>query len=324
MTTAPPKVTEQMLALSEMLRTQKDIAETTANQYIRSLVALNEKKPFKTLTFLKRTDEIVARIEKYADSTRKTLYTVITSVLSLMKEKPAYKKAYQFYHDKMMGKIAEAKENHTDTKNEKQAENWIPWSDVVAKKEELGKKVMKDATQFLPYLVMSLYTDIPPRRNKDYLDMVVVKKWDDKMDATKNYLSVADKTFVFNVYKTSKKYGVQKMEIPKPLMDVITSYLKQFHGLHSRSKGYSVPFLIDADKKPLTSVNAITRILNKIFGRKIGSSALRHIYLSDKYGDTLQEQKADSAAMGHSLSQQRDYIKNDGEPEVIRVELPTV
>ena len=38
---------------------------------------------------------------------------------------------------------------------------------------------------------------------------------------------------------------------------------------------------------------------------------LRHIYLSSKYGDTLEEMKQDTNAMGHSLNQQRDYIKNE-------------
>jgi hypothetical protein len=38
---------------------------------------------------------------------------------------------------------------------------------------------------------------------------------------------------------------------------------------------------------------------------------LRHIYLSEKYGDTLNEMKKDSLAMGHSLEVQRSYVKND-------------
>jgi hypothetical protein len=49
--------------------------------------------------------------------------------------------------------------------------------------------------------------------------------------------------------------------------------------------------------------------LNKAFGKKIGASALRHIYLSDKYGDSVEEKKKDAAAMAHSLSEQNEYIK---------------
>jgi hypothetical protein len=42
---------------------------------------------------------------------------------------------------------------------------------------------------------------------------------------------------------------------------------------------------------------------------------LRHIYLSDKYGDLLKEQKEDAIKMGHSVSMQRDYIKDDDDLE---------
>jgi len=36
---------------------------------------------------------------------------------------------------------------------------------------------------------------------------------------------------------------------------------------------------------------------------------LRHIFLSNKYGDIIEEQKKDADAMGHSVEQQKDYIK---------------
>jgi hypothetical protein len=61
----------------------------------------------------------------------------------------------------------------------------------------------------------------------------------------------------------------------------------------------------------MVAVNAITRVLNRVFGKKIGSSMLRHIYLSDKYKDQNEEMKKDAEAMGHSLDLQRAYIKKD-------------
>ena len=58
---------------------------------------------------------------------------------------------------------------------------------------------------------------------------------------------------------------------------------------------------------PVDKENGITRILNKIFGKKVGSSMLRHIYLSSKYNIT--EMKEDADAMGHSTKEQKDYLK---------------
>jgi hypothetical protein len=38
---------------------------------------------------------------------------------------------------------------------------------------------------------------------------------------------------------------------------------------------------------------------------------LRHIYLSDKYKDINEEMKKDAEAMGHSVREQKEYIKKD-------------
>ena len=74
-------------------------------------------------------------------------------------------------------------------------------------------------------------------------------------------------------------------------------------------KTENVPFLVYYNKKHIPD-NGITRILNKIFNKKIGSSMLRHIYLSGKYGNVLEEQKEDAKMMGHNVMTQKDYIKN--------------
>jgi len=64
--------------------------------------------------------------------------------------------------------------------------------------------------------------------------------------------------------------------------------------------------LVEASGEPLVAVNAITRILNKIFGKKVGSSMLRHIFVTDKYGGVKKEQIKDALAMGHSVAEQQN------------------
>jgi hypothetical protein len=126
-----------------------------------------------------------------------------------------------------------------------------------------------------------------------------------------NYLDYDKKQFIFNAYKTSRKEGQIKEDIPPELFAIIQTYLK-FHPLLKGKKiikGTNVPFLVHYDGKDLSQVNSITRILNKTFGKKVGSSLLRHIYLSSKYGNTLQEMKEDATAMSHSVGMQKDYIK---------------
>jgi integrase len=126
-----------------------------------------------------------------------------------------------------------------------------------------------------------------------------------------NYMDVDKKQFIFNAYKTARKEGQLREEIPSELQAIISIYLKLHPLLKGKKivKGTNVPFLVYYDGKPLSQVNAITRILNKIFGKKVGSSMLRHIYLSSKYGNVLQDMKEDATAMSHSVDTQKDYIK---------------
>jgi hypothetical protein len=310
------RVSEQMLQLSKELTDTKKVADSTANAYIKTLFMLNGKVPFKTLTFLKKTDDICKKIAEYADNTQKAIYTTITSVLSLYKDKPTYKKVYSFYYDKMMGKAKEMKETGGDSgeKTEKQKDAWVGWDEVEKKKAEMGEEVAKfcnakniTSDQFsvlLHHLILSLYTDIAPRRNQDYLDMLVVKKHTDAMPVDHNYLDLSTKQFVFNKFKTSKTYGQQKVEIPESLMGTLACYLKQ-HPVGKSKKATEYRFLVYSDGSPLTAVNAITRILNKCFGKKIGSSMLRHIYITHKYGDVKGEMEKDAEEMGHSVQEQQ-------------------
>jgi integrase len=127
-------------------------------------------------------------------------------------------------------------------------------------------------------------------------------------DKKYNYFDFINKQFIFNNHKTSK---LQKepliINIPENLMRIIDIYLKHHP---KRLYNNSHNFLVNYDGSNIDKVNSITRILNKIFNKKISSSMLRHIYLSSKYKDVLEEQKKDSILMSHNMQTQKDYIKN--------------
>jgi len=326
------ETTEFMLQLAKSLMDERKVAESTANAYIKSLYQLNEKKPFKNLTFLKNTEGIDKIVSGYAETTQRALLATIVSVLSLVKDKPTFKKVYSYYYDKMMEKSKTVREEEgKNEKTEKQKANWLSWKEVETKQKDLRDEVEKfikkktiTPSQFdtlTQSVVLSLYTDIQPRRNQDYLDMYIVKAWNDKMPTDKNYLDIKTKKFIFNKYKTAKKYGTQTMEIPETLWNCLSTFLK-FHPLwkgDAKRKADPVKLLVCADGSPMTAVNAITRILNRIFGKKVGSSMLRHIYISDKYGDLIEEQKTDAEAMAHSPSVQRDYYKKEDAGDTISI-----
>lgn len=320
--------TDFMLQLARQLISERDVAESTSSAYIKTLYQLNDRKPYKNLTFLKNSEAVMAKIAGYAESTQRAIYATIVSVLALFKDKPTFKKVFNIYYEKMMEFNKAAKE--ADGKHEKttkQAENWLSWEDVEKRKAELAADIAKfpkalapaQYERLLQHLVLSLYTDVQPRRNQDYLDMFIIKKWNDKMATDKNYLDMSTHKFIFNKYKTSRKYGTQTVEIPDTLWAVLSAFLARhpvWKGVVKR-KNEPVKLLVAADGTPMVAVNAITRLLNKVFGKKIGSSMLRHIFLSDKYKTTIGEMADDAAAMGHSLTAQKAYVKNDEVPDTI-------
>jgi hypothetical protein len=75
-----------------------------------------------------------------------------------------------------------------------------------------------------------------------------------------------------------------------------------------KQKKEPVPFLVYRDGEPLHQLNSITRLINSVLGKGVGSSALRHIYITEKYGKVEEEKAKDAEAMAHSVGQQKDYI----------------
>jgi hypothetical protein len=312
------KVTEFMLNLQKKLIEDRKVTESTANQYLQTLWCLNGKKPFTNLAWTKKHDDVQTVIDTYAKSTQLNQLAVLATALSLFSDKSTYKATYTYWRNKMLEYKKERDNSATPhEKSETQEENWITWDEVQKKKFGLKEETSSfvstkniTASQFdklLQYVVLCLYTDIAPRRNQDYLDMYVVKKLGKEAENNRNYYDLATHRFIFNKYKTAKTYGQQIVDVPTELQNVIASYLK-FHPL-AKTKQKEYKFLVKYDGSNLNSVNSITRMLNKIFGKKVGSSMLRHIFLSSKYGDQLKDMEETARDMGHSVSEQREYIK---------------
>jgi hypothetical protein len=182
----------------------------------------------------------------------------------------------------------------------------------------LPNRKIKDATDkewsaILNWFVLGLYTEQPPRRCKDFLMMQVVKSFLPDMDKQYNYYSLDDNTFHYNNFKTAKTYKLQEIKANTDIIDNMNKYLVN-HPLRKQIKKLKndmmIPLLVHSDGSIFEAKEAITRILNKIFDKKIGSSMLRNIYLSDKYSDANKEKAEDAKMMGTSTNtMDNNYIK---------------
>jgi len=308
-------------------------AETTALKYIANLYTLNNKKNFKNLVFLKDIPTILERIDKYKLNTQKSMIASAVAVLKLLKLKP-YKKITNKYVE-IMEKMAKEASINPQEMSLTQKNNWVSWEDVEKTKADLEDKIRPilesksrkvSPTQFnnlLKNFVLSLYIDIPPRRNQDYLKMVVCKNEKACNDPKLNYCLIDDSKFIFNTYKTSRKYGRQEFsfEDREDFKRALYAYLR-FHPVVKGSSSFrftkfeKVPLLVKPSGEAYTAGNSITRILNSVFSpKKVSSSMLRHIYLTHKYGDKVDEMKSDADAMGHSVATQKEYIKDTSDLE---------
>jgi hypothetical protein len=307
--------------LEHRLLTEKKLAESSVKLYLRNLEKLNDNQPLKNLNFLKEVGKITEKLAPYKENTKRGYLISITSVLALDKTTKPKQKLYDEYFKLMMEKNKELKaEEATNTKSEAQEENWLKWDEVEKQWNELKEKVdsFKSAKELsesqyntlLSFVVLSLYVCLPPRRN-EYQKMVIAKSATEQSPTDTNYLDWDGRRMIMNRYKTQKKEGQMIVPIPDTLQAVLSIYIKHHPLIKGKmtKKFVPVPFLVFHDGKPLDQVNSITRILNKVFGKKVGSSMLRHVYLSSKYGAVNEEQKKDAEMMGHSVEMGREYIK---------------
>ena len=91
-------VNDFMIYLQNQL-TESGLTESTANLYIKNLFKINENKPYKSLAFLKKTENIMKLIEHYAVSTQINIIASILGVYKLFKDEKKYDKSKNSYMD---------------------------------------------------------------------------------------------------------------------------------------------------------------------------------------------------------------------------------
>jgi hypothetical protein len=245
-------------------------------------------------------DEILQYLKNLKPNQRKT----ILSALVVISDKPKYREA-------MIEDIRDySKEISKQEKSPAQEANWIDQTElneVFANAKSTAtalykksKLTMSDLQDIQNYIILCLMAGIfiPPRRNLDYTEFKI-KNIDKEQD---NFINKNE--LIFNTYKTAKFYGEQRIEIPKELKTILTKWLKV------NDTDY---LLFDTNGSKLTSVK-LTQRLNKIFGKHSGANLLRHLYLTEKFSDTIKKNNEIDETMedmGSSASQLKTYVKLD-------------
>ena len=330
------------MSIVEQIRKQRpNIKDTTINsyfQYIKKLYqTLNSTTELPTsVSFLNDFDEIEKVMEKYRPNTKKNYYSAIVVALKAYDRPVELISKYEVIRDEVQTQY----DNMTkaNKKTEKKKENWISLeqydalldkyrSTIKEKKLFTAEHVDKKGLETLKeYMILLTYRNLPLRNDFANMRILTKRKYDSLTSEekdTQNYLvgsahaKASDTTgfkFYINDYKTKKTFGNKVIEVPLVLQKEIKKYVKQTRRADVTMTGQPHYYLTDTNQNPITP-NGITKLLTKIFkneyNKNVSSSMIRHIILSEKYGDVVQNMKNDSALMLHSVAQQKNYTKSD-------------
>ena len=154
------------------------------------------------------------------------------------------------------------------------------------------EKIMTDKKKIKESLfLLSLYLLQPPRRN-DFLNMTYTENIED-IETDKNYLLLqdGDYIFVYNIFKSAKKFGTQNFKIENELLTRIIKYQKFKVG----DKIYN--------KTVNTSYLHLKKESKKYFGVEMSLNDLRKLHTIQLFGEGLNEKLLkDAEAMGHSVA----------------------
>lgn len=295
------------------------LSDISINTYVQSINRIRKKldldSSLTNISFLSKFDDVVKVLEDYAPTTRKNM---LNAIIVAMKCDGADKSTCKKYGELRDNYNADYEnEQSTGKKSKKQEENWVEWPKFKKMVMHFTKEIRRarirqradltldERRLFGDYVLMRLYQDYPIRN--DYHDVSVVGS-KAKMNDDTNYLVKTKNKMALhlNQYKTKKAYCKKVIELNMPLVALLRDYLK------INTTGWLI--INEKSGEPLNSVGN-TRRLNRItrdrIGKKIGSNMIRHIYLSNKYAEDVEEMKKDSESMGHSVDTQKKYIKGD-------------
>lgn len=199
-------------------------------------------------------------------------------------------------------------ENKNELKNN-QKKNFISWEEIISIHNNLKLNINKSKKHHKQFVILSIFSCIPPRRILDYSLMKIAKTETD-LDLNFNYYIQDKKLLIFNFYKTKKTYGQQKFYIgDNELSSILDEYINKYKISDS---------LLNYTNEAL--MKALPSVFPKHLNKTISCSILRHsiitYYNQTNMLETVEEREKLAAEMAHSVTLQLQYYKKDTNKDV--------
>jgi len=184
----------------------------------------------------------------------------------------------------------------------------IKWDSIVKLADKLRNnffRIEMKPKEGMEAMLLNFYSLFPPQRSEIFSNLIITTT--KPTDKDNNYLyrkSTNVYFLIINKHKTARAVGeITEQITDKQLIKMLSRYLSL----------YKTKYLFQyTDDKSLTPAD-ISKMLGQTtteLGDKLGSSSMRHIYLSNKYSSVMKDLEADTKQMGNSVGVAvSNYIK---------------
>ena len=321
--------TTHMINIEGIIKGNKPtIVDSSVRAYVNNIRKLHQKmfdtKEVDSLDWLKDPVKVI----DFLDENTKSYLTVrnfLNALIVLIMKETEFDSAmisYQNKRDELNDRYQDQQEKGEMT--ERQLDAWIPLSDIQdfvgrMNMKTKGLKLNKDMStgdkQLLQDRFMVKFWITYPVRN-DLADTRVLPRREfanlsQEDTSNNNYIVVSPKTMLLHManYKTKKTYGVKKIRIAdKDVIRYMRDWLKV-----SPSPEYILVNLKTG--KPMTGLQItqnFLRIFQNEFDKKVSTTLLRHIVVSDTFGQAIKDMDSMAEIMMHSTkTQQTVYNKHE-------------
>jgi hypothetical protein len=274
------------------------------------------------LECLKDTKKVI----KYLDDknvsflTKRNYYNTIIVFMQAKEMNTDIIKIYQDKRDKLNDEYMEFQKS--GNKSEKQQKAWASLEELIDVKNKLRIEVdkinkkdtytKKDLQTVQNYFIITFYLDTPLRNDLNNTRVIKLNEYNKLTDKDKNesnYLVYGNKYFLsLSQYKTAKKYGLKKIDLSNDIIKAFRLWYDKFNP----NKEY---LLINLNSnEPLSSHQltiTLTKLFKKYLDKNISTTIIRHIILTEKFGDVKKQMEEMADKMGHDINTaQQIYIKN--------------
>ena len=304
----------------ELTEARPNVKPNTIRQYEIQLNKLKKVFESDDWNFLSNPDDVVDKLKSNKYTSQRNSYNAIIVLLMALNHDNKYDdllEAYGKLRDTLNNKYIEDQQSGKLV-SENQKQNFAELSEIQGMISQMESEIKskglksqkklsgKEKELLMVFVIYSLLIRLPIRNDMAGMELITKTQYNKLSEEQKkntNYLvkEKASMFLVLNEYKTAKKYGEKKIDVPKDLEKIFRMYLKL-----TKKEAGEVLF-VSSTGKPI-SRNAMSQLLlktsKKYIGKGVSTTLMRKAVVSDKFGDMKKEQAELADIMGHSVGVQ--------------------